>query len=167
MSYWYRAALNGADTFGGVAEGYFGNAVELQDNVGNIGLKLGITQRTTGDKLTFWNGSQLFESTIPAPEYKYDRFDITLDLANNTFSLDYYQFLPNTLTTLVTNQPLMTSMNNLSLLDFRTSPGVGNDKHFGINVDDFGFSVVVPEPSTFGAVAFVSSMLLMRRPRKR
>jgi hypothetical protein len=165
MSFWYRAALNGPDTFGQVPNGYFGDAVEIRDSSNNVGIKLGITQRATGDKLTFWNGSSLFESTIPAPEFKFDRFDLTINLLNDTFSMDYYQFNTNTLSTLVTSQPLMTSMNDLSQLDFRTSPGVGNDKHFGMNVDDFAFTV--PEPSTIGALGIVAASLLMRRRPRR
>jgi len=165
MSFWYRAALNGPDTFGQVPNGYFGDAVEIRDSGNNVGIKLGITQRATGDKLTFWNGSSLFESALPAPEFKFDRFDLTINLLNDTFSMDYYQFNTNTLSTLVTSQPLMTAMNDISQLDFRTSPGVGNDKHFGMNVDDFAFSV--PEPSTVGVLGIAAASLLMRRRARR
>ena len=79
--------------------------------------------------------------------------------------MDYYQFNTNTLSTLVTSQPLMTAMNDISQLDFRTSPGVGNDKHFGMNVDDFAFSV--PEPSTVGVLGIAAASLLMRRRARR
>ena len=162
----FNAALNGVDNFGGVVEGYFGDAVEVRDSSSNTGIKLGITQRITGDKLTYWNGSSLFESTIPAPQFKYDRFDVKMDLANDTFSLDYYQFTTNTLMTLVTNQPLMTSMNDIYELNMRTSPGIGNDKQNGMNLDDFAFKVVVPEPSTFGALTIAGAAMLMRRRRR-
>lgn len=166
MSYWYRGALNGADSFGGVAEGYFGDAVEVRDSASNVGFKIGITQRATGDKLTYWNGSSLFESTIAAPEWKYDRIDLTVDVANDTFSLNYFQFSTSTLFPLVLNQPLMAAMNDFSQLDLRTSPGTGNDKHFGMNLDDFSFKVAVPEPSSIGAITVAAAALLMRRRRR-
>lgn len=165
LSLWYRAALNGQDTFGGVAEGYFGNAIEVRDSANNVGVAIGITQRATGDKLTYWNGTQLFESTIAAPEFKFDRFDVRVDTANDTFSLDYYQFTTNTTFNLVLNQPLQNPLSDVSQLDFRTSPGIGNDKHFGMNVDDAHFRVV-PEPGTAGMLALGLSALLLRR-RKR
>ena len=164
ISFWYRAALNGADNFGGIPEGYFGNAIQVRDSANNVGLELGITQRATGDKVTYWNGSTLLESAIPASEYLYDRWDLTIDLANDTFSADYFEFLTSTTTTVVSNQPLMTPLNDLSVLDFRTGPGITNDKHFGLAVDDFTF--VVPEPATAGALILVGGALLMRRPRR-
>lgn len=165
LSFWYRAALNGQDTLGGVTEGYFGNAIEIRDSSNNVGLRIGITQRTTGDKLTYWNGSTLFESTIPAPEFKFDRWDIRVDTSNDTFSLDYFQFSTSTTFNLVVNQPLQTPLNDVSLLDFRTSPGIGNDKHFGMNIDDVHFRVV-PEPGTVGVIALAATGLLLRRPRR-
>lgn len=163
MSLWYRAALNGTDNYGFVPEGYFGDAIEVRDSASNTGVKIGITQRATGDKLTYWNGSSLFESTIPAPEYKFDRIDLTVNVANDTFSLDYFQFNTSTMFNLVVNQPLMSAMNDFSVLDFRTSPGINNEKHFGMNIDDVHMRVV-PEPASMSLLA-ASSLALFRRRR--
>lgn len=167
VSFWWMGNLHGADNLGFVPEGYFGDAVQLRDSANNVGFQVGMTQRATGDKVTFWNGSTMFESTIPAPAGKYDRWDITLDLANNTVSADYYQFIPNTLTSVVVNQPLMTSMGNFSSMDFRTSDGVTNDKYFGMRIDDVQMHTSVPEPTTMAAIGLVGAALLMRRPRRK
>lgn len=167
VSFWWMGNLQGADNFGFVPEGYFGDAVQFRDSSNNVGFQVGMTQRITGDKVTFWNGSTMFESTIPAPAGKYDRWDITLDLANNTVSADYYQFFPNTLTTVVSNAPLMTPMSNFTSLDFRTSDGVTNEKFFGLRVDDFVMHSTVPEPTTMAAIGLIGAALLMRRPRRR
>ena len=167
VSFWWMGNLNGADSFGLVPDGYFGDAVQLRDSSGNVGFQVGMTQRVTGDKVTFWNGATMFESTLPAPANKFDRWDIKLDLANNTVSADYYQFIPNTLTTVVSNVPLMTAMGNFSSMDFRTSDGVTNDKYYGLKVDDFQMHSTVPEPTTMAAIGLVAAALLARRPRRR
>jgi hypothetical protein len=164
ISFWWLGHLQGADSSGGVLENYFGHAIQFRDSSNAVGFQVGMTQHTTGDKVTFWNGSSLFESTIPAPSSKYDRWDITLDLAAQTVSADYYEFLPNTTTTVLTNVPLMTTMSNFSSMDMRTSPGVTNEKFFGLRLDDFVMHSTVPEPATFAAVGLASAALMMRRP---
>jgi hypothetical protein len=125
-----------------------------------------MTQRAGGDKVTYWNGSTLFESTIPAPASRYDRWDITLNLAAQTVSADYYQFFPNTTTTLLSNVPLMGAMANFTSMDFRTSPGVTNEKFFGLRLDDFRLSSTVPEPTTLAAAGIIGTAMLLRRPAR-
>ena len=167
ISFWWMGNLQGFDTSGQVPEGYFGDAIQFRDSANNVGFQVGMTQRAAGDHVTFWNGSTMFESTIPAPASKYDRWDITLDLANNTVSANYFEFLPNTLTPVLTNVPLMSAMSNFSSMDFRTSPGVTNEKYFGLRVDDFTMHTTVPEPTTIGALGVVAAAIAMRRPRRR
>ena len=168
LSFWWKGHMLGADNFGFVPEGYFGHALQFRDSSNNVGFEVGITQRATGDKVTYWNGSTLFESTIPAPASRYDRWDITLDLAANTVSADYYQFFPNTLTNVLTNVPLMGGgMSNFSSIDIRTSMGVTNEKSFGLALDDFQMHSTVPEPTTVAALGLVAAALLVRRPRRR
>jgi len=164
ISFWWMGNLQGADSAGLVPEGYFGDAIQFRDSSNNVGFEVGMTQRAGGDKVTFWNGSSLFESTIPAPASRYDRWDITLDLGAQTVSADYYQFFPNTTTTLLTNVPLMGAMANFTSMDFRTSPGVTNEKFFGLRLDDYQMHSTVPEPTTLAAVGLVSAALLLRRP---
>ena len=164
MSFWWRGLLNGTDTGGQIPNGYLGNEIQLKDSSGNIGFKLGLTQRAGGDHVTYWNGSSMFESTIPATGYYFDRWDLTLDNANDTFSADYFQFSTSTLIPLAVNQPMFQNMNNLTTLDFRTSPGTFNDKQNGMVVDDFTF--VVPEPATAGVLMLAAGALMMRRPSR-
>ena len=165
FSFWWKGHLQGADGLGFVPEGYLGHTVQMRDSGGNIGFQVGMTQRVTGDKVTFWNGSTMFESTLAAPASKYDRWDITLDLANNTVSADYFQFFGSVLTSVVTNQPMMNVMSDFTTLDFKTSPGITNEKGHGLCIDDVHMSVV-PEPTTIAALGLGAAALVMRRPRR-
>jgi hypothetical protein len=165
-SFWWMGNLQGADSSGLVPEGYFGDAIQFRDSANNVGFEVGMTQRAGGDKVTYWNGSTLFESTIPAPASRYDRWDITLNLAAQTVSADYYQFFPNTTTTLLSNVPLMGAMANFTSMDFRTSPGVTNEKFFGLRLDDFRLSSTVPEPTTLAAAGIIGTAMLLRRPAR-
>jgi hypothetical protein len=166
ISFWWRTHLAGAEVMGGVPENAYGNRIQFKDSANNVGLEVGITQHVTGDRVTLWNGATLFETTLAAPAFKYDRWDIKIDVANDTFSADYYQFLTNTTTTLATNQPLMAALGDLTSMDLQTSPGIQNDKGHGLNLDDFNVSVQVPEPSSIGALAVAAAAVLMRRRRR-
>lgn len=161
VSFWWCSQLPGPELGGEVAEGYFGNSIEMIDSNGNVGLSLGITQRATGDKVTYWDGTSLNESSIIAAANRYDRWDISIDLVNDTFSADYFSFATSTTTNLVSNAPLMMSLDDLSQFTFRSSPGVNNAKRF--SVDDFSFRAV-PAPGTT-AVVLATGLVAARRRR--
>lgn len=177
ISFWWCASLPGAsDGTGLLADGYFGNSIEFKDSAGNVGFTLGLTQRGSyswdgglnvhDDKVTYWDGNALVESTIKAPSNSYDRWDITIDLEQDTFSADYYKFYKNTQTginySLVTDAQLQNEMFDLSTLEFQTSPGVIHSKM--MSVDDFSFNVApVPEPSGLILVSLAGTILLRRK----
>ncbi|MBX3351877.1 MAG: hypothetical protein KF684_03000 [Phycisphaeraceae bacterium] len=137
VSFWVCAQLAGPELGGQIPNGYFGDEIAFLDSSGNIGFMLGLTQRATGDRVTYWNGSSMFESTIVAANNRYDRWDITLDTGANTISADYYSFIANNTTTVLTNVPMMANMNDFAAMTFRTSPGENNWKL--MSVDDFVF----------------------------
>ena len=165
FSFWWRGQLNGTDSLGLIPDGYLGNAVQFKDSSGNVGFELGMTQRVSGDKVTYWNGATMFESTILASGHFFDRWDVKLDMVTDTVSVDFFDFSTSTLIPVVVNQPMMNAMNNFTRLDFRTSPGTFNDKFNGMVIDDTHASVV-PEPTTVAALGLVAAALMMRRPRR-
>ncbi len=160
LSFWWRGALAGPELGGAVPDGYYGDSLTFRDSANNDLFTLGLTQRAAGDKVTYWNGSTLTESTIVANSGLYDRWDLTFDLVNDTVSADYFSFASSTLTTLITNAPMMNSGSDLSAINFRTSPGVNNAKLF--SVDDFDF-IVIPSPGTAGVMALGMLAALRRR----
>lgn len=163
MSFWTMGQLFGATTGGSVPNGYYGNEITFEDSLGNVGFRLGLTERASGDKVTYWDGSTLVESTLIGSSSRFDRWDVTLDLASDTFSANYFQFTTSTTFNLAVNQPMQNAMNNFTEMTFRTSPGVMNSK---LNaVDDFAFHVDrVPAPSS-AAILALGSVVAMRRRR--
>lgn len=169
FSFWWCARLPGPEVGGQLADGYFGDEINFVDSSGNTGFTLGLTQRASGDKVTYWDGSTMVESAIIAAANRYDRWDISLDMLNNTFSADYFSFASSTLHSLVSNAPMQSSMADFARIDFRTSPGETNAKLF--SVDDFTFQVrgdaAIPEPGTWQhtvlAAASLGMLMLMRR----
>lgn len=161
VSFWWCSQLPGPELGGQIADGYYGNSIEMIDSNGNVGLSLGITQRATGDTVTYWDGTSLNESSIIAAANRYDRWDISIDLVNDTFSADYFSFATGTTTNLVSNAPLMMSLDDLSQFTFRSSPGVNNAKRF--SVDDFRFTAV-PAPGS-ATVLLAAGIAAGRRRR--
>ena len=160
LSFWWCAQLAGPEAGGQLPEGYFGDEITFQDAAGNVGFSLGLTQRSTGDTVTYWDGTSMVESSIVAAATKYDRWDIELDLANDTVSASYFSFATSTSTPLITGAPMMNAMDAFTDMTFRTSPGVNNAKL--MSVDDFGFQVI-PTPGTAGALALAGLVCLRRR----
>jgi len=157
-SFWTRGYLDS----GLVPVGYFGNEITFEDSLGNVGFRLGLTRTSTGDKVTYWNGSSLFTSTISGNSGYYDQWNITLDLANNTVSASYYQFTTNTTFNLISGVSLQSGMSDFSAMTFRTTPGVNNAKYS--SVDDFVFHTNVPAPAA-GALLGLGGMIVGRRRR--
>lgn len=163
LSFWTRGGLPGDPSgVNGVPYGFFGNSVEFADSAGNIGFRVGLTHRSAGNVVTFWNGSTMFESSIIHFASKYDRWDVTLDLATQQVSASYFNFILNTTTSVVNAQPLMTGMSNFSQLYFQSSPGVSNQKNWML--DDFSMHAT-PSPSA-AALLGLGGLAAMRRRRK-
>ena len=164
VSFWNRGQLAGPELSGSVSDGYYGNEITFQDSGGNVGFRLGLTQRAGGDTVTYWDGSAMVESSIIGSATRIDRWDVTLDLATNTFSASYFHFITSTTFPLVAVVPLQTAMTDFTGIDFRSSPGVNNSKLW--SVDDFGF-VVRPIPGASTVLGLLPAMAFAARRRRR
>jgi hypothetical protein len=156
LSFWVRGYLDN----GLVSPGYFGNEITFEDSLGNVGFNLGMTKTSGGDKLTYWNGSSLFVSSLTPNASRYDRWDIKLDLVTDTVTASYFEFNTSTLHSIVSGVPMSAAMADLSHMTFRTSPGVNNSKLY--SVDDFSFHAV-PAPGTLGLLGLASLAACKRR----
>lgn len=134
FSFWYCASLDQ-----NVGNGYFGHEVLFLDPTNKPIFRLGITERAAGDKVTYWNGTTLYESpTLVAAAGRYDRWDISFNFITKKVTASYFEFATSTLHSLVTNVPIMDiTANGLSTWEFKTSPGITNDKRMSIDDVDF------------------------------
>lgn len=165
VSFWVWGQIHGLGTppSDQIPEGYYGNAIEFHDAGGNVGFSLGLTQRAAGDKVTYWNGSSMFESAIIPSPGLFDRWDLEFDMATDTVSASYYHFQTNNTFNLVTGMPMMNAMSALTNMTIRTSPGENNAKIFAI--DDFSFQVRdIPAPASALMVG-IGGLLATRRRR--
>ncbi|MGP1309091.1 MAG: hypothetical protein ACTS27_02705 [Phycisphaerales bacterium] len=137
VTFWVCWQLAGPEIGGQLPNGYFGDEIAFLDSSGNVGFTVGLTQRPTGDTVTYWNGSTMFESATVGSSNRYDRWEITLDLAADTVSADFTPFSTGVPVNVVNNVAMMTPMANFTAMTFRTSPGVNNAKL--MSVDDFSF----------------------------
>lgn len=160
VSFWSRGALPGPEFGGQVPDGYFGNEMTFEDTAGNVAFRLGLTQRAGGDRVTYWNGSTMFESSIVGGFSQFDRWDLTFDMAANTVSADYFHFATGTLHNLVVAQPMQNVISALTHFTYRSSPGVNNSKLNAL--DDFSFRVI-PGPGAAGLLALGGLVAARRR----
>jgi len=164
LSFWWCAELPGPELGGSLADGYFGDEIAFMDASGDTGFVLGLTQRSTGDKVTYWDGSSMVESSIVAASSRFDRWDISLDLANDTFSASYFSFQTSTTHNLVTNASMMSAMDEFTAMTFRTSPGVTNAKLMA--VDDFSITTRrIPAPGAAAVFLLGGAAGALRRRR--
>ena len=164
LSFWVRGQLYGTNIGGQVPNGYIGNEITFEDTAGNVGVRLALTERASGDTVTYWDGTSMVESAIVGATGVYDQWSLTLDLANDTFSASYFQFATSTNYAFVTNQPMQNAMSAFTAMTFRSSDGINNAK---LNsVDDFSFHVDrIPTPGAAGL--FASAALFASRRRRR
>ncbi len=137
VSFWVCWQLAGPEIGGQLPNGYYGDEIEFVDSAGNVGFKVGLTQRSTGDTVTYWDGSALFESAMVGSGNRYDRWEVTLDLAADTVTAVFTPFSTGVPVTVVSNVAMMSAMSDFSAMTFRTSPGVNNAKL--MSIDDFEF----------------------------
>lgn len=136
VSFWWCSQLDM-----NVGNGYFGNEFTFRDSANKVAYRLGLTERNTGDKVTYWDGTTLFESSIIAAASRYDRWDLSFNYNTKTVSVNYFEFNTSTLHTLCTNVPMVDiTANGLSHWEIRTSPGVNNAKY--LSIDDVAMEVV-------------------------
>jgi hypothetical protein len=139
--------------------------MSFKDSLGNIGFQWGYL-RDNGvvwrdDPSDPWNLA-IDPSFLPvvADQTNWDGLTVDIDLTANTFSMDYYDVSTNTTFNIVpAATPMGQAMNDFTVLGWQLEDGLfaGNaGKNF---FDDFGFTAVIPEPSS-AALAMLACLAL-------
>jgi PEP-CTERM motif len=147
ISFWSCSYILGTGEGGGLGPGTIGHTVSFYDSSGNLGFAVGGIQPGTTTDYAATNVGSWVQSSVAVGTNTFHRWDIALDLGAQTVSIDVYE--GSTLTSLVTNAPLINTMNDFTEMRFLSTPGVNNAKVWAL--DDFAMSVdsrKVPEPGT-------------------
>ena len=87
----------------------------------------------------------------------YDRFDFSLDLLNDTWSLDVFSSLQGYTMSFVSDRAFGQNLQNFTEIDWHVS--YGNEKGFFDDSDFVISPAQVPEPGTFVLVALAGLLL--------
>jgi len=161
ISFWSCAQIVGSSNPAtGLGAGTIGDTISFYDSSGNLGFSVGYRQPGTTTDYAATNVGSWVQSTVAVNPSTYHRWDITLDLLNDTVSIDIFEGA--TLTTLVSGAPLANNMNNFTEMRFESTPGVNNAKIWSL--DDFGMNVhPVPEPTSFALLTLGTIACVRRR----
>ncbi len=164
ISFWSCAQIVGSSNpASGLGAGTIGDIVSFYDSSGNLGFSVGYRQPGTTTDYAATNVGSWVQSAVAVNPSTYHRWDITLDLLNDTVSIDIFEGA--TLTNLVSGAPLVNNMNNFTEMRFESTPGVNNAKIWSL--DDFGMNVrPVPEPASASMVALLGIGALSRGARR-
>ncbi len=164
ISFWSCAQIVGSsDPANGLGAGTIGDTVSFYDSSGNLGFSVGYRQPGVTTDFAATNVGSWVQSAVAVNPSTYHRWDITLDLLNDTVSIDIFE--AGTLTSLVSGAPLVNNMNNFSEMRFESTPGVNNAKIWSL--DDVGMAVrPVPEPASLGLFALGLGALASRTRRQ-
>lgn len=158
ISFWACVLLHGTGEGGGLGPNTIGDTIGFYDSSGNLGFSLGYHQPSTTTDFAATNVGSWVPSAVAINNNAYHRWDVTLDLATQTVSIDIFE--ASTLTNLVSNAPVITPMNNFAEMRFLSTPGVNNAKIWAI--DDFTM-MTVPEPTSCMLLAIGCAGLVPRR----
>ena len=163
ISFWSCAQIIGSsDPSSGLGAGTIGDTIGFYDSVGNLGFSVGYRQPGTTTDYAATNVGSWVQSAVAVNPSTYHRWDITLDLLNDTVSIDIFEGA--TLTTLVSGAPLASNMSDFSEMRFESTPGVNNAKIWSL--DDFGIDVrPVPEPASLALLGLGLCALTSRKNR--
>jgi hypothetical protein len=165
ISFWSCSFIPGTSEGGGLGPNTIANTISFYDSSGNLGFAVGGIQPGTSTDYAATNVGSWVQSGVAVGTSTYHRWDINLDLAAQTVSIDVDQ--ASILTPLVVNAPLINTMSNFSEMRFLSAPGVNNAKVWAL--DDFSMMVgKAPEPSTVllvvtGAIGLFVPRWLRRR----
>ena len=161
ISFWSCSWIPGSGEGGGLGPNTIANTVSFYDSSGNLGFAVGGIQPGTTTDFAATNVGSWVQSGVSVGTNTYHRWDIMLDLAAQTVSIDVFESA--VLTPLVVNAPLINTMNDFSELRFLSAPGISNYKVWAL--DDFAMKVQrVPEPGAAALVFIaVGGLVLVRR----
>lgn len=164
ISFWSCARIFGTGEGGGLGAGTIGDTVSFYDSSGNLGFEVGYRQPATTTDFAATNVGSWVQSAISVNPSTYHRWDVTLDLATQTVSIDVFE--SGVLTNLVSSAPLITPMSNLTELRFESTAGVNNAKIWSL--DDFSMSARgIPEPTAAMLLLSTGLACSVRRGRRR
>lgn len=162
ISFWSCARIFGTGEGGGLGAGTIGDTVEFYDSSGNLGFAVGYRQPGTTTDFAATNVGSWVQSAVSVNPSTYHRWDVTLDLAAQTVSIDVFE--SGVLTNLVSSAPLINPMGNLTELRFESTPGVNNAKIWSL--DDFSMRARgIPEPTSVAILAIGGLTAALRRRR--
>ncbi len=137
----------------------------FKDSSGNVGFQFGydrdnlVTYRANPS--TAW-----ISTTITADQNFYDGVRFDIDLTNETFSFDYFDFTASSWTNIVTGAAMYQAMDDLSVLGWQLEDGILAGNLLGKNLfDDFSFGEPVPEPTSLALIALVGAIAVGFRRR--
>ncbi|MBX3426036.1 MAG: hypothetical protein KF688_10185 [Pirellulales bacterium] len=141
--------------------------LSFKDSLGNVGFEWGYAR----DNAVTWrkNPTDPWNATpFIADAADWDGVRTTIDLTNDTFSLDYFDVSANTWNNLVpTGTSLGSPLNDLTILRWQLEDGLfagtGGKNYF----DDFSFTAPVPEPTSAVLAGLVLASLWSVRRRGR
>lgn len=164
LSFWSCSRIYGAgEPGGGLLAGTVGNTVSFYDSSGNLGFAVGYRQPgVTTDYAAYNVNGTWVQTTETINPTTYHRWDVSLDLATQTVTIDLFN--NSVLTNVVTSVPLFNSMSNFTELRFLGTAGVTNAKIWSL--DDFEMSASgIPEPTTGVLALFACMAMSLRRSR--
>jgi hypothetical protein len=161
VSFWSCSFIPGTTEGGGLGPNTLANTISFYDSSGNLGFAVGGIQPGTSTDFAAYNVGSWVQSSVTVGTNNYHRWDVTMNLATQTVSIDVFESA--TLTPLVVNAPLINPMSNFAEMRFLSAPGDNNNKVWAL--DDFTM-MGVPEPSSFALAAFGLSLLGMSRRQR-
>lgn len=162
ISFWSCSFIPGIAEGGGLGPNTLANTISFYDSSGNFGFAVGGIQPGTTTDYAAYNVGSWVQSSVAVGTHSYHRWDISLDLAAQTVSIDVFE--SSVLTNLVSNAPLINTMNDFTQMRFLSAPGINNGKVWAL--DDFTM-MMIPEPGSCLLLVCGSLGLALQRRQRR
>ncbi len=132
----------------------------FKDGVGNVGFQFGYDRNNLvtyrADPSSAW-----ISTGITADQNFYDGVRFDIDLTNELFSFDYFDFSASSWTNIVTGAAMFQAMDDLSVLGWQLEDSINAGNLAGKNFfDDFSFGQPVPEPTSLAVLVIFGSIAI-------